>query len=74
MEDKQSMPDFLDRALKITSDLKGYADCFQYAVLYEGHKTVALQCGYLLELLENTIPELQELLKYMKAKDKKKEG
>lgn len=65
------MKDFLDKTLKIVSDLSGYGDCFKYAALYEGHKTVALQLGYLIELLEKTLPELREMKDYMEAKSKK---
>lgn len=67
-----SMKDFLERTLKLVAELKGQADCFRYAALYEGHKTITIQGDALIGLLKKTLPEIEELTEYMRKKGEKK--
>ncbi len=70
--DHTSMKDFLERTLKLVAELKGQADCFRYAALYEDHKTITIQGDALVELLKKIIPEIEELTEYTRKKDEKK--
>ena len=67
-ETKAEMKDFMPRADKIVTDLKGYGDAFHYAVHYEGRKTLILQGNYLIERLEKILPELKMMIKYLEDK------
>ena len=67
---RAELKDFLVRSQKIVNDLRGYGQAFGYAALYEDRKTLILQGNYLIEKLEEILPELKMMIKYLEDKEK----
>jgi hypothetical protein len=70
-ETRAELKDFLRRSQKIVNSLRGYGQAFGYAALYEDRKTLILQGNYLIERLEEILPELKMMIKYLEDKEKK---